>query len=160
LFAPELCSIAPKPCSIAPKLCSIEPKPCSIEPKLCSIGPKPCWIEPKACSKNNFLRDWSLFCVNSKNLIFELIKRKCYELTGDKNRTHRNAYQYKKTAVLKKVRAILEEEQERLTADDYQIIDARRERLKCGKYLLFLERSEGANSKCLGLSEENISSNF
>ena len=34
----------------------------------------------------------------------------------------------KKVAVLKKVKAILEEEQDRLTEADYKIIDARRER--------------------------------
>ena len=34
----------------------------------------------------------------------------------------------RKVAVLKKIKAILEDEQEHLTAEDYKIIDARRER--------------------------------
>ena len=33
----------------------------------------------------------------------------------------------RKTTVLKKIKAILEEEQDRLTEEDYKIIDARRE---------------------------------
>lgn len=39
----------------------------------------------------------------------------------------------KKVTVLKKVKAILEEEQDRLTEDDYKIIDSRREKHLTGE---------------------------
>ena len=39
----------------------------------------------------------------------------------------------KKEAILKKIKAILEEEQEQLTKEDYKILDARRESHLSGK---------------------------